>query len=194
MEVSMRWHLWVPTVSGPLAQYADGYERWLVARGHSTSFAQLRLWQLGRLSAWLEQEGLTVGDLSEGTLSERFAAAQRAAGYRSFVSRLSLRVPLVYLQQIGAVRAVVAASGPVEELLAEFRTYLARERGLVAGTIENYERAARVFLEDRVERNGGLELHRLTARDVSGFLARECPRRTVWNALGSTETGFVGFF
>jgi integrase/recombinase XerD len=49
----------------------------------------------------------------------------------------------------------------------------------VAGTIIGYERGAGVFLEDRVAQVGGLELERLTAGDVSGFLARECPRRSV---------------
>jgi len=72
-----------------------------------------------------------------------------------------------------------AATGPVEELLSSFRGYLASERGLTTGTIEGYERGARVFLEDRVARAGALELERLTTADVSGFLARECPRRSV---------------
>jgi hypothetical protein len=94
-----------------------------------------------------------------------------------------LRVPLAYLRELGVMPAPSLAAGPVEELLADLRTYLARERGLVAGTIRNYERAARVFLEDRVERVGGLELQRLAAGDVTAFLARECPRRTVSGAM-----------
>jgi len=38
-------------------------------------------------------------------------------------------------------------------------------------------------LEDRVALVGGLELGRLAAADVSGFLARECPRRSVSGAM-----------
>ena len=60
--------------------------------------------------------------------------------------------------------------------------YLASERGQTVGTIENYERTARMFLEDRVARVGGLELERLSAADVTGFLARGCPRRSVSGA------------
>jgi len=116
-------------------------------------------------------------------MAAAFAAAQQAAGYRSYLSQLSLRVPLAYLREIDAMPAPSPLAGPVEELLADLRTYLARERGLVAGTIENYERAARVFLEDRVERVGGLELERLAAGDVTAFLAQECPRRTVSGAM-----------
>jgi len=141
---------------------------------------QTRRWQLAELSAWLEREGLTVGDLADPLVRERFAAAQRAAGHRSFVSRLSLRVPVAYLREIGLVSVIeLAAAGPVEELLAAFRAYLASERALTAGTIKGYERGARVFLEDRVAQVGGLELERLIAADVSGFLARACPRRSV---------------
>ncbi|MGH3265321.1 MAG: tyrosine-type recombinase/integrase, partial [Trebonia sp.] len=176
----MRWHLWVPKVSGPLAPCVEGYERWLMARGHPVGLVQTRRWQLGELSAWLEREGLMVGDLADPLVRERFAAAQRAAGHRSLVSRLSLRVPVAYLREIGLVSVIeLAATGPVEELLAAFRAYLASERGLTAGTIKGYERGARVFLEDRVAQLGGLQLERLIAGDVSGFLVRECPRRSV---------------
>lgn len=178
----MRWHLWVPTVLGPLAEYAVGYEGWLAARGYKQRTTRLKLWQLGRLSLWLEQEGLGVGDWVDG-LAVRFAAAQRAAGYRAYRSSLSVRVPIAYLREVGAVGPQLAASGPVEGLLAGLRVYLERERGLVAGTIKNYERAARLFLEDHVERGGGLALDRLAAGDVSSFLARECPRRSVSGAM-----------
>ncbi len=117
-------------------------------------------------------------------VAARFAAAHQSAGRRTYVSRLSLRVPLGYLRGVGAISAPAStALGPVEELLAGFCMYLARERGLVAGTIRNYERAARMFLNDRVERVGRVELERLTAADVTGFLGRECPRRSVSAAI-----------
>ena len=120
----MRWHLWVPKVSGPLASCVEGYERWLSARGHPAGLVQTRRWQLAELSVWLEREGLTVGDLADPVVRERFAAAQRAAGHRSFVSKLSLRVPVAYLREIGLVSVTeLAAVGPVEELLATFRAY-----------------------------------------------------------------------
>jgi hypothetical protein len=45
-------------VSGPLAPYAVGFERWLAARGFGESATSSRLWQLGHLSRWLERERL----------------------------------------------------------------------------------------------------------------------------------------
>ena len=77
--------------------------------------------------------------------------------------------------------ASVAPDGPVEQLLADYRRYLAGERGLAAHTIYHHERVARVFLGWR-EKIGGLELERLVAQDVSAFLAAECPKRSVTGA------------
>ena len=107
---AMRWHLWVPRVSGPLAPCVEGYEQWLSARGHPPGLVQTRRWQLGELSLWLERERLTVGELADPLVRERFAAAQRAAGHRSFVSRLSLRVPVAYLREIGLVSVIELAA------------------------------------------------------------------------------------
>lgn len=77
---------------------------------------------------------------------------------------------------------VVVADGPlegegaVEGVLAGYRRYLLVERGVCETTAACYEPRARLFLSQRA----GLEdlgLERLTAADVSGFLARECSVR-----------------
>src|SRR5665213_4217823 len=69
--------------------------------------------------------------------------------------------------------------GPVEELLAEYSSYLLIERGLSPHTVFGaYARAARLFLTG-LDGPGGLRLGRLAAADVSRFLARECPSRSV---------------
>lgn len=71
---------------------------------------------------------------------------------------------------------VLDRDDPVEEVLAAYRTYLLRERGLSSATVESYERRARRFLADRTGGDGlGLEL--LTAVEVIDFLARDCPLR-----------------
>jgi integrase/recombinase XerD len=107
---------------------------------------------------------------------------------RRGVSPLSVRLPLAFLREVGVVPAAVpsAVEGPFERLLDDYRRYLAHERGLAQGTIENYGRVARLFLGER-EQAGGLRLERLSAADVSGFLARECPRRTVPGARKLVE-------
>jgi hypothetical protein len=89
------------------------------------------MWQLGHLSRWLELEGLTADQLSCEQVA-RFVAARRAAGYRTWVSPLSLRLPLAFLREAGVVPApaFLASEGRLERLLVDYRRFLAHERGL----------------------------------------------------------------
>ena len=96
-------------------------------------------------------------------------------------------LPLGYLRELGVapVPAPAVAQGPLEELLAEYRRYLLVERGLSDHTVlDAYGPAARLFLAGR-EGPDGLGLERLCAADVSSFLARECPKRSVSGRAGS---------
>ena len=172
---------WSRTAPGPLEPYAAGFARWLADAGFSQSRIEKRLGQLGRLSSWLETEGLGPEEFTVEH-QRRFIEDRRSAGNRTWLSPHSLRVPLAFLQEAGVVMLpAVVADGPVERLLADYRRYLLSERALVEHTIYHHERAARLFLEE-LERLDGLALERVGAQDVSAFLARECPRRSVTGA------------
>lgn len=82
----------------------------------------------------------------------------------------------------GGVSSAALGDDPVERVLAGYRRYLLVERGLSEATVDGYESAARLFLS---ERDGlkDLELERLTAADVSGFLAEECASLSVSAAI-----------
>ena len=175
--------VWFPVVSGPLAPFAAGFETWLRSRSYSPSAMADRLCQFDQLSRWLDREGLGVGELTEEQ-AERFLAARRAVGRVTWVAPQSLALPLGYLRELGVVPTPmpVVVQGPLEELLADYRRYLLIERRLCEHTVlDAYEPAARLFLAGR-EGPDGLGLERLSAADVSLFLARECPKRSVSGA------------
>src|ERR1022692_1540368 len=167
----------VRAVRGPLAPWAAGFECWLAARGYASRSVYHRACQLSSLSRWLEREGLSAKELTDERVGV-FVDARRAAGRKTWVSSRCWALPLEYLRGVGAIPEpiVVVVEGPVEDLLARYREYLLLERGLASRTVVEYQRTARLFLE---QRPAGLELERLTAADVSAFLVRECPRRTV---------------
>ena len=77
--------------------------------------------------------------------------------------------------------SVVVTAGELEEVAVGYRRYLLLERGLSDATVECYEPRARRFLAHR-DRPEGLRLAELTAADVSGFLAYECPRHSAASA------------
>lgn len=175
--------VWAPVPSGPLAPWAAGYGLWLRSRGYSRFTVGHRLWQFERLSRWLEREGLTASPLSSEPVVDAFLRAQREAGYVTWISPRSMSLPLAYLRGIGAVPVATSAvaDGPVGRVLEGYRRWLLSERGVKARTVARYEPDARLFLSERVGLDG-LGLEGLTAADVSGFLARECPRRSVAGA------------
>jgi site-specific recombinase XerD len=166
-----------------LAPYAAGYASWLRSRAYSPSAAADRLYQFDQLSRWLERAGLGVGELTDEQ-AERFAAARRATGVVMWASPRSGLLPLEYLRalEVAPAPVPVRARGPLEELLEDYRRYLWGERRLSDHTVlDAHEPAARLFLAGR-EGPDGLGLDRLGATDVSSFLARECPQRSVSGA------------
>jgi site-specific recombinase XerD len=96
-----------------------------------------------------------------------------------------MRLPFEYLREIGAVLVAprLVTVGPLETLVRDYRGYLTRERGLVEHTIRGHERVARLFLGEQRAPEQRPALERLTAADVSAFLARECPKRSVSGAM-----------
>ena len=184
--------LWFPRVSGPLAPYAAGLEAWLRSRSYSSSAVANRLCQLDQLSRWLEREGLGAGDLTEARAAE-FASSRREAGLVTWTSPQSVALPLEYLREIGVMLPPPAtvASGPLEELLADYGRYLRVERGLAEHTVRDaYVPAARLFLAGR-EGPDGLGLERLSAADVSTVPGRGVPEAQRVGRAGSRERAAV---
>jgi integrase/recombinase XerD len=167
-------------VTGPLAEYADGFRDELFRLGYTplTAACQIRL--TAHLSRWLTAEGLAAQDLDMPT-AERYSAARRSAGYANERTTEALGPLLGYLRGLGA--APLPPAEPATEtslLLDRFAAYLASERGLAARTVALNVRLARPFLQQRaLERGGRLDLEQLTAGEVRAFVldrARKQPR------------------
>jgi hypothetical protein len=126
-----------------LAPYAAGFVVDLVARGYRPRSVSGQLELMAHLSRWLGEAAVEPAGLT-GDTAERFLAVRRGSG----VSLRSWRAlgPLVgYLRGLGVVpEAAVAIDAQVERLLADYRGYLLRERGLTAGSVAHWERVARL--------------------------------------------------
>ncbi|MDT5346925.1 MAG: integrase/recombinase XerD, partial [Mycobacterium sp.] len=166
-------------VTGPLERYAREFAAELEACGYTPLSAANQLRLMAHLSRWLGTEGLDPGELNDEGL-QAFLAARSGQGYTCWLSLRGLAPLLGFLRGLGVVLASTppARSGPAEELLAEYRTYLAGERGLVTSTVRGYEAEARLFLARRPVG----DLHDLTAGDVTGFVVDECGTRSTGSA------------
>ena len=180
-----------PDVTGPLAEYADGFRSGLARLGYTplTAAGQLRL--MAHLSRWLDAGGLDAQAL-EMPVAERYFEVRRSAGYVNERTVAALGPLLGYLRDLKAAPA--PETGPVTEagqLLDRYAGYLAAERGLAPRTVALNVRLARPFLQQRaLDRDGRLDLEQLTAAEVRAFVleqARKQPRsaRRIVTALRS---------
>ena len=175
-------------VAGPLAPYAEGFRAELLGQGYSWGSAAHQIHLMAHLSRWLQERGLEPAVLDD-RLTGQFLAARRADGYAALWSARALAPLLGYLRGLGVVeppRAPVPQT-PADRLAARFGEYLARERGLAGDSVRSYTGVARRFLAQEAS-GGGPGAARLTAADVTGFVRRECARRSVASAK-ATVTG-----
>ena len=135
-------------VRGPLAPFAAGFVGELVGRGYRPRSVTGQLELMAHLSRWLAGQGLEPAGLTE-EIAERFLAVRRERVV-SLRSWRALGPLVVYLRRLGIVpEPVVSIDTPVARLLADYRDYLLRERGLTAGSAAHCERVARLFLAER---------------------------------------------
>ena len=170
-------------VLGPLLAYADGFRQDLAERGYTPLSADQHLRLMAHLGRWLTDEELALGQLTDRAAA-RFLRARRDEGYVTLACAGSARVLLGYLRGRGLVPQPVttATLTPVDVLLADYRHYLAVERGLAAGTITYYLPVARLFLTECSTGQLPVVLERLTAEQVTTFVLRQCSQRSVESA------------
>ena len=99
------------------------------------------------------ETGVQIYELTTEAI-DRFLAARRTQGYTARVSLTAMAPLLDHLRHIGVAPEpssdAPAAATELERLLEEYRTYLARERGLAPRTIDRYLAVARLFLVERL--------------------------------------------
>ena len=159
-------------VLGPLAPYAAGFVVELVGRGYRPRSVSCQLELMAHLSRWLAEQDVEPGGLTL-EMAERFLEVRRERD-RSLKSWRALDPLVGYLRGLGVVPKLAAsADTAVARLVADYRDYLLRERGLASGSVAHWERGARLFLAERPE---PLEhaLQRLSTSDVTGFVVAQC--------------------
>jgi integrase/recombinase XerD len=168
-----------PHITGPLAEYADGFRSHLARQGYTplTTAGHLRL--MAHLSKWLMGQCLGPWSLDEGTV-RAYCSARRASGYTNELTPRALRPLLDHLRAVGAAPqpARPAPTTPVDELLVSYGEWLRLERGLKETTIDLNTRLVRPLLVSHVVRRGGrLTCKVLDPKTVADFVTAEARRR-----------------
>jgi integrase/recombinase XerD len=148
-------------VSGPLAPFEAAFRVELARAGYTRSSIRGAVAAMAALSRWLEVRSLPPSELT--------AAVVAGVGVRQ------IGPVLRFLREIGEVPTADSRidAEPVEDLLAQFRAWLAGERGLSATTVHCYGKQARKllgFLPQPLDAS----LRQLDAGQITSFMLEYC--------------------
>jgi len=160
-------------LEGPLAPHIASFAQGMSEQGYSSYSLQRQVRLASDFSRWLEQNGVTVRDLS--SLHPGQYLRHRACKVR--IGRgdaAALRYLMAFLRRAEAIPADAeppAVKTPVECCVEAFERYLREERALASATVVNYLPFVRELLTQRFG-NSEVQLSELHAVDVVGFVQR----------------------
>lgn len=163
-------------ITGAFTAHRQGLWDALLTLGYSPLSAVNLLRLAAHLSRWLDEQGLSVGELTH-ELTEAFLDARRRAGYTHFLSPRALTPILQYLEQAGVVALpapVALEATTVDRLVHEYAGYLLRERGLTRESVRAYGDIGRRFLRAQLGRKGTVA--ELKANHVTSFVLETSAR------------------
>src|ERR1039458_1133759 len=183
-------------MSGPLEPFAPRFAAELSRQGYVQGSACQQMQLFAHLSRWLAVEGL-MPDALTPSVFERFLEARRAAGYKNYLRVRPTGLLLRCLRDAGVappLPVVEAPEGPVEVMLSHYLHYLTVERGLSPKYANACARLMRPFLQSRLSREG-LELERLSGREVIAFVVEYCRQQGpgVAKDMPSSLRSLLGF-
>jgi site-specific recombinase XerD len=150
----------------------------LLQQGYSPLSGGNLLRLAAHFSRWLEDKSLGCGDVTDKHVVA-FMRHRRRKGYTQFLTPQALDPLLRHTRAIGIVAASVPRlSGPVEQFVEQYGAYLARERGLTAGTTRGYTDFAAKFVAQQPV-GARLNWQQLRPADITRFVLSETHRWSI---------------
>jgi site-specific recombinase XerD len=178
--------------SGPLCRHIQLYMAHVHEQGYKPKTIRYHLQLMGTFNRWLVRTGRGLRDLNETTIE---AFLRRLLGQRTWRAgeRTALLRMLSILRETRATpQAKAAKLTPAQALAAQYRQYLAKERGCSDWTVGNYSRHIDRFLA-QLFGAGPVRVERFRAQDVIAFVRREAGRHGRGYIL-QVVTGLRSFF
>jgi site-specific recombinase XerD len=167
---------------GPLGIHIDAYEVLLGEHGYSRRSTYVHLHVVSDLSRWLKRRGLDVHDVDERIVGCYLQSRRRFVDRYRGASSIPYKL-LSMLRDQGIVnhKSMRVAVDACDVAIANFKQYLAQERGLSVSIQCDYTRFAHQFLRERFGR-GSVQLSTLSASDVTEFVRRQAHERSARSA------------
>lgn len=181
--------------TGPLSPHLPAFVKSLIEQRYATVCVRAKAWRAVDFDGWLERQGVALADVADVHV-DRYLRRRvpRRADCRSkprCSEPYALRQLMQWLRSQGLCASAQTVTLPAETVVAAFGQYLKRERGLAAGTTDNYRSSVREFLINRFG-SAHVDLATLHATDIIGFVQCQ-PRRAKPHALKNLVTALRAF-
>lgn len=152
---------------GPISSHISPFSEFLAKQGYPYGTGQRYVREVGRLSKWLDQRGISIEELNEKVIKRycRFRKQSMNSGFKNGPYSQILR----YLRQNNLIQEPKSENSPIEECLLRYKEHLVKNKGLTNETIRGRIRIARYFLIFKFG-NGNLEFPKITPQDIEYFL------------------------
>lgn len=143
---------WHKLRSGCAAQFLDGFVEALAQAGYTRRTIREHLGGAVHLGRWAEDTGIGLGGINEDAVAlfvEHLRVCRCNKHKRCLFGRAgrSARLFLEHLRQVGAVRPAAApVCRHVPPILASFRAWMGRHRGVTDTTLDLYARSILAYL------------------------------------------------
>ncbi|NLT69025.1 MAG: site-specific integrase [Acidobacteria bacterium] len=179
---------------GPLSCYINSYLKILHDQGYASKSAGLQVRLIADLSRWLDDKGYSAAHVSpklvDRYLKCRYQHFQKRTEDSAALNRL---IDLLRDMRVISFQPSTAIDTPIQRIVDSFRVYLRQERALSPLTIYNQTRFAREFLNERFGSSRTIDLARLRAQHVTGFVRRRAQNLSSKSAKVMT-TALRSFF
>ena len=174
--------------TGPLACHLDAFAEDLSEQGFQRPSRAPQIRLVASFSRWLKANAVGLNVLSDEHVERFLRRAKRRrsirAGHRAWLLRL-----MAFLRRTGVVDPGPAAprgeASPIQRVLAAFGEHLLEAQALSRATCRQYVPFAEQFLTERFA-SGTIELGKLSAADVVGFIRRQSSRLSPARAKSAT--------
>lgn len=174
----------------PLEFHLRTFARSLVENGYRKRTIQDKLYLLTALGWWLGRSSRAISHIDERLVEVFVKHKQRMR--RTDLGTLQQFLDHLRKRDVIPHRKLVPDQSPLADILNAYKQYLRSERGLITGTILDYQSYARKFLVERF-RKKPLVLKEIKASDISDFVLRHCGSLSVKRAQLMT-TALRSFF
>lgn len=130
--------------SGPVAEYADGFADWLHHHGFKPVSIRSRLQSLAKWADWLSAAGFGSEDFPAAYEASRDLLQEGPTRTRTGINRDAVAVASIFIRYLGELGIIpqpdkLPSPSDCWPLLAAYRSWMSRHRGLKDESLDTYQ-------------------------------------------------------